>query len=89
MVALAGAAGCGKATIKADGAAKSVTDVTSRQTGFRPTDVSCPSGVEAKAGGTFTCTFTGPEPKPYAADVRITKVEGKKVSFFIRTHPRG
>jgi hypothetical protein len=36
-----------KTTVKPVGAAKSVVDVVSSQTGFHPTDVSCPSGVEA------------------------------------------
>lgn len=80
--------GCGgKSTIKPEGAAKSVVDVVSRQTGFRPTDVSCPSGVEAKVGGEFDCHFTGPEGKPYTAHMRITKVEGEDVVFDVRSRP--
>lgn len=82
-------AGCGKSTIKPDGAQRSVADVVAGQTGFRPTDVHCPSGVEAKAGGTFDCTFTGPEPKPYVAHVEIRAVDGAKVRFFVRTEPSG
>jgi Domain of unknown function (DUF4333) len=53
-----------KSTIKPDGAAQSVVDVVSKQTGFHPSDVRCPSGVEAKVGGQFDCHFTGPEGKP-------------------------
>ena len=83
-VAAVGLTACGKNTIKPDGAAKSVREVVIRETGFRPTDVKCPSGVEAKVGGTFDCHFTGPE-GPYTAHVRITKVDGKRVRFFIRT----
>jgi Domain of unknown function (DUF4333) len=78
--------GCG-ATIKPDGAAKSVVDVVSGQTGFHPTDVTCPSGVEATVGGEFDCHFTGPEGKPYTAHMRITKVEGESVEFDVRTRP--
>ncbi len=78
--------GCG-ATIKPDGAAQSVVDIVSEQTGFRPTDVSCPSGVDAKVGGEFTCHFTGPEGKPYTADMKITKVDGERVEFDTKTHP--
>lgn len=82
-------AGCGKATIKPAGAAKSVVDVIARDTGFRPTDVKCPSGVEAKVGKTFDCHFTGPEPKPYVAHMRITEVKGERVVFFVDSHPSG
>lgn len=86
-VALLLLAGCGTPTVKPDGAERSVRDVVARQTGFRPKDVSCPSGVDAKAGTTFDCHFTGPEPKPYVAHVRITKVEGERVVFYVRTRP--
>jgi hypothetical protein len=79
-------AGC-SSTIDPDGAAKSVVDLVNKQTGFKPTDVKCPDDVEAKEGTTFACTFTGPERKEYTADVRITKVEGEDVQFFIETHP--
>lgn len=77
---------CG-ATIKPDGAAKSVVDVVSGQTGFHPADVSCPSGVDAKVGGEFDCHFTGPEGKPYTAHMRITKVDGEDVEFDVKTSP--
>src|SRR5689334_2324574 len=47
---------CGsKSTIKPEGAAQSVIDVVAKRSGFRPTDVSCPSGVEAKVGQQFDC----------------------------------
>jgi hypothetical protein len=81
------AAGCGKSTIQPDGAAKSVVDVVTGQTSFRPADVKCPSGVEAKVGGTFDCHFTGPE-GPYVAHLRILSVEGKRVEFRIDTERR-
>jgi hypothetical protein len=78
--------GCGS-TIKPEGAAKSVTDLVNKQTRFKPTDVKCPDGVDAKVGTTFQCTFTGPEGKQYVADMRITKVDGDDVQFYINTHP--
>lgn len=81
-------AACAKNTIKADGAARSVVQVVTEQTGFRPTDVRCPSGVEAKVGGTFDCRFTGPE-GPYVAHMGIIKVDGERVVFDIRTRPSG
>ncbi|OBJ54491.1 hypothetical protein A9W95_16765 [Mycobacterium sp. 1423905.2] len=78
--------GCGS-TVKPQGAAQSVVDVVSKQTGFHPTDVHCPSGVKAKAGQEFDCHFTGPEGKPYIAHMRITKVDGDNVEFDIKTRP--
>ena len=76
---------CGQSTIRPDGAEKSVVDVVS-QTGFRPTDVRCPSDVEARVGVAFDCHFTGPE-GPYTAHMRITKVEGERVLFSVRSRP--
>jgi hypothetical protein len=79
---------CGKSTVRPHGAERAVTDVVFRQTGFRPTDVRCPSDVEAKVGETFECHFSGPE-GPYTAHMRITKVEGERVEFQVRTRPSG
>ena len=81
-------AGCSsKATVKPDGAAKSVVDVVSKQTGFKPTDVHCPDGVEAKVGAQFDCHFTGPEGKMYVANMKITKITGDNIDFDVNTHP--
>ena len=79
-------AGCGS-TIKPEGAAQSVVDLVKKQTGFEPKDVKCPEGVEAKVGTKFECTFTGPEGSEYTADMRVTKVEGDDVEFYIETKP--
>ena len=88
LVALVALAACGvKPTVKPAGAAQSVVDVVSSQTGFRPTDVSCPSGVPAKVGNEFDCHFTGPEGKPYTAHMRITKVDGERVDFDVLSRP--
>lgn len=76
-----------KATVKPDGAAQSVVDVVSNQTGFHPSDVHCPSGVEAKVGQEFDCHFTGPEGKPYTAHMRIVKVDGQRIDFDVRSRP--
>lgn len=76
-------AGCGS-TIKPEGAAQSVTDLVSKETGFTPKDVTCPSGVEAEAGTEFECTFTGPD-GDYVANVKVTKVEGENVEFYIQS----
>jgi hypothetical protein len=78
--------GCGS-TIKPEGAAGSVTDLVSKQTGFKPNDVKCPSGVDAKEGTEFECHFTGPEGKEYTAHMKVTKVEGDDVQFYIKTEP--
>jgi hypothetical protein len=85
-VAILHLTGCG-ATVKPDGAARSVVDVVARQTGFKPIDVHCPSGVKATVGGQFDCGFTGPE-GPYVAHMRITKVDGDNVEFDVKTQPR-
>lgn len=79
--------GCGTSTVRPEGAERSVVDVVSRETGFRPKDVRCPSGVEAEVGGTFECEFTGPE-GPYVARMRILEVEGERVVFQVRSRPR-
>lgn len=79
-------AGCGS-TIKPEGAAQSVVDLVKEQTDFEPKDVKCPDGVEAKEGTKFECTFTGPEGTEYTAHMRVTKVEGDDVQFYIETKP--
>ncbi len=57
-----------------------------QHTGFRATDVRCPSGVPATAGGRFNCHFTGPE-GPYTAYLRILNVKGRRVLFDVKTQP--
>lgn len=78
--------GCGS-KINPDGAAKSVVDVVSRQTKFKPKDVICPSGVDAEVGTEFDCTFTGPEGKAYTAHMKVTKVDGDNVEFYVKSRP--
>jgi hypothetical protein len=75
---------CGSSTIKPDGAAQSVVDLVSEKTDFKPTDVKCPDGVEAKVGGVFDCTFTGPD-GDYLAHMKIDKIDGEQVLFDINT----
>lgn len=79
--------GCGQKVIKPEGAQQSVVDIVSRQTGFHPQDVKCPSGVDAKTGNAFDCHFTGPNSTRYVAHVRITAVQGQRVSFYITARP--
>ncbi len=73
-----------KETVIPGKAAEAVTNMVSQQTGFTPTDVTCPSGVEAKVDKTFQCHFTGPD-GPYTAYMKITNVDGDNVMFDIRT----
>jgi serine/threonine-protein kinase len=75
------------ATIKPDGAAQSVFDLVSKQTGFKPNDVTCPGGVEAQVDSEFECHFTGPEGKHYTAKMKVTKIVGDDVEFYIQTAP--
>jgi uncharacterized lipoprotein len=77
---------CGS-EINPDGAAKSVVDVVSSQTKFKPKDVTCPSGVNAEVGTQFDCNFTGPEGKEYTAHMKVTKVEGDNVEFYVESKP--
>jgi hypothetical protein len=51
----------------------------------RPTDVTCPSGIEAKVGGEFDCHFTGPDGK-YTAHLKILSVDGTRVGYDVTTH---
>jgi hypothetical protein len=74
----------GTPTVIPEGAAQTIVDVVSEQTGFVPTDVECPSGVEAKVQQAFQCQFTGPE-GPYTAYMQITKVDGQYVEYSIVT----
>ena len=78
--------GC-SSTIRPEGAAQSVVDLVNEQTNFKPTDVACPDGVKAEEGTKFECTFTGPEGVEYTANMRVTKVEGDDVEFYIETAP--
>ena len=78
---------CCGSTIKPEGAAQSVVDLVSKQTGFKPNDVKCPSGVDAEEGKEFECHFTGPEGKNYTAHMKVTKVKGDDVQFYIKTEP--
>ena len=81
-------AGCSVGTIRPHATEQTVADFVFKQTGFRPTDVRCPSGIPAKVGSTFECHFTGPE-GPYDAHVRITSVRGQRATDYIVTRRIG
>ena len=74
-----GLAGC--TSVDPASAAKSVADVVASRTGFRPTDVLCPSGIDAKAGTEFECGFTGADGKQHVARLTITKLDDDHVQF--------
>ena len=82
-VAVLGLSSCGK-VIDAESAQKSVTDFVAQNTEFTPNDVKCPSGMEAKVGVEFDCTFTGPD-GDYVAHLKITKVDGSNVEYDVET----
>ncbi len=84
-VGLALLTGCGN-QIDADGTADFLTEQVSSQTGFTPTDVECPSGLDAEVGTTFECTFTGPE-GPYTASMKVLEVDGEEVLYEYQTQP--
>lgn len=75
-------------TIRPHATERTVAAFVFKHTGFRPTDVRCPSGIPAKVGSTFDCHFTGPE-GPYTAHVRITSVHGQRVTDYIVSRPSG
>lgn len=58
------------------------------RTGFRAADVTCPSGVPARAGQRFQCHFTGPDGK-YIAYMTVARVRGSRVDYQIQTERVG
>lgn len=62
----------------------SAVDVINREvaarSGFTPTEVNCPSGIEAKVGSQFACTFSGPSGK-YTIKMTVTKVDGNSINY--------
>jgi Domain of unknown function (DUF4333) len=81
-------AACGGSTILPQPTAQTVANAVQRRFGFRPTDVSCPSGIPAKVGGQFQCHFSGPD-GPYVAYMRIASVRGQRVIYNIQTQRIG
>jgi len=75
----------GPLTLEPNRTANSIADTVFSHTGFRPTDVQCPSGVKAEVGVKFDCHFTGSD-GAYTANVRITSVNGSDVQYVMDTH---
>lgn len=78
------AAGC-SSKVETASAADAVANVVEKNQKVRPRDVKCPAKIEAKVGGEFTCTFTDVFRRPSIAKVKITRINGKDVSFSIST----
>jgi Domain of unknown function (DUF4333) len=78
--------GCGESTTRPGATEQTVSKFVFKHTGFRPSDVRCPSGVPAKVGSKLECHFTGPD-GPYTAYVRILKVHGERAVDHIVTRP--
>jgi hypothetical protein len=84
---VAAVSACGSQNeIDPNGTAGYIDDVVFQQTGFRPVDVRCPTGIPATPGGRFRCHFTGPE-GPYTAYLRIITVHGRRVDYRLDTQP--
>lgn len=81
-------AACGQSVILAKPTAATVARAIFTRTGFRPRDVTCPSGVDAKVGGTLQCHFTGPDGK-YTAYLTIESVKGTRVEYRINSRRTG
>jgi hypothetical protein len=58
------------------------------KTSLHAQNVSCPSGVSAKADNTFICHFEADGSK-YVAHMLITAIHGKAVEFQITTNSAG
>jgi hypothetical protein len=75
-----------ESTLRQHATERTVTRFVAKHTGYRPTDMSCPSGVPAEVGTRLQCHFTGPD-GPYTAYVRVLRVEGERVIDHIVTRP--
>ncbi len=82
MAGLAG--GCeasfhiGSNEIDANKAEKAISGALTDNYGTAPKSLTCPSGIEAKEGGTFTCTGESPDdpPRPFEIEVTMTSNDG-------------
>jgi hypothetical protein len=81
-------AACGQSVILAKPTESVVAKFVFQHTGFRPRDVTCPSGEPAKVGRAFQCHFTGPDGK-YIAYMSVTSTQGTRVDYQIQTERVG
>jgi Domain of unknown function (DUF4333) len=80
-IAVGSLAGCSSTKyVDANTIQSQITKTVDDQTGFKPTDVKCPTDVEAKVGEKFRCHFSGSD-GAYTAYVKVTEVHGDKLIF--------
>ena len=68
--------GCGSTKIDQGKAERFIRSAVVRKVGARVKAVSCPSGIEAKKGDTFTCAVTGDDGSTGKANIRQTDDKG-------------
>ena len=86
VLAVIAVSGCdSKKEVIATGAENTITHFIAQNTPATAHNVSCPSGVEAKVGNTFDCTFDDQTGKHYVAHMRILSVDGTRVNFHIQS----
>jgi hypothetical protein len=77
--------GCGSTlVVRPSGAEHVITTLVQQKTGVTPIDVHCPSGVTAKVGTTFDCSFKAPNGTKYTAHMKINYIKGTTVGYHIR-----
>ncbi len=79
--------GCGTLEVVSSGTERVIHGFELTHRRVSVTDVSCPSGVHAKVGVTFSCHFLAPGGVKYTARMRIVKVQGTSVGYRIATYP--
>ena len=77
-------AGCGTLEVIPKGAEQVIRNVVREHTGLQAVDVHCPSGVEAKRGNSFNCTFKA-NGTSYVARMYIVRVKAPAVYYDVRT----
>lgn len=88
VIAACALVGCTTNKINADDIPRFLVEKVSEQTGFTPTDVTCPDDIGAETGVTFDCGYTGPDGKPWVAHVKIVKVEHEVATYDWSTEPK-
>jgi hypothetical protein len=88
LVALAAVlSGCGTLEVIPSGAERVIHQLELSRAHVSVTNVSCPSGIDAKVGLTFYCHFLAPGGAKYTARMRIVKVQGTSVGYEIASYP--
>jgi hypothetical protein len=79
-------AGCGTLEVIPSGAEQVISRLVRSHTGLSISHVTCPSGIEAKAGKAFDCHFVA-QGQTYVAHMHIRKVVGTAVYYQVTTAP--